>query len=603
MCGIVGTTDPDSFRFLRAMNDAITHRGPDDSGEYTDPGCIAMAMRRLSILDLENGDQPMPSPDGQVWIVFNGEIFNAPELRLELEARGVRFVTRNSDTEVLLQLYLNIGEAMLEKINGMFAFVIYDRREGKLFGARDRMGIKPLHYVFDEGRFAFASEIKSLRCLPWISHELDRDSVSHYLSFQFIPSPNTIYSAIRKLGPGECFEFSLEERELRKRSYWTLPVEPKRELAEDEAISFLEEEVKAAVKRWTLSDVPISLSLSGGLDSAALASYLVEGGIDQLRTFTVGFREAEETDESGYAKLVSEKWGTEHTEVFLDPEHLPDALPSMLDALDEPYGGGLPSWFIYDVIGREMKVCVTGSGGDELFGNYGKWRPYERSWISKWKSPVKRAIKTRCPGDVSQMRQYPVGTLGHLFFTHSEKKHFLIDYEEDAESSEELIEEIWRQNEHMGVRDAVASVDFRHQLPEEFLFVTDRFSMAHSVEARVPFLDHELVEAVFSLPEGLRVGTEDPKSVLRTMVTDRLPAELVTAPKRGFVLPQKAWLRGRMKPLLEELLSPDALRSQGLFHPELHHRVVRPFLAGDDYFCQHVWLLLMFQLWDQQRQK
>lgn len=381
MCGIAGLVGEGASSHIKAMTRLLVHRGPDDEGIYHDEtNRVALAMRRLSVLDVAHGHQPMSNADGSVWVVYNGEIFNSPELRRRLEAQGAVFVTANSDTEVLLHLYDRKQEDMLEDLNGMFAFVMYDRRRGLLFGARDRMGIKPLYYVEQPSRFAFASELKSLLLVPEVSREINRHSLFHYMSLRFVPGADSILKGVQRVPPGHWFRYDLRRRQMLVRRYWQVTFEREENRSEAEWTELIRYELKEAVRRWVLSDVPVGCSLSGGLDSAAIVGLLAELGSAPLRTYSLGFTGAgeESLNELPQARKVAERWGTEHHELVLEPAELLRDLVKMVWHLDEPYGGGLPSWYVFQFMSQQVKVGLTGSGGDELFGDYGRFRRLER---------------------------------------------------------------------------------------------------------------------------------------------------------------------------------------------------------------------------------
>ncbi len=602
MCGILGVTHRSDFPQLSAMLERIKYRGPDSEGRHEDlESGVALAMRRLSIVDLNGGHQPMSNEDDSLWVVCNGEIYNAPALRRRLQAKH-KFKTSHSDTEVLLHLYEEKGEAMLADLNGMFAFVIYDVKRRRLFGARDRMGIKPFYFCHKADRFAFASELKCLLALPWVSKEISASSFHHYLSLQFVPAPQSIFEDVQKLPAGHSFTYDLDRKTFHSRPYWTLPINPVEGISRSDWRDRIRASMEAAVERWTLSDVPIACSLSGGLDSAALVGLLAKQTGKKVKTFTLGFhgKEHESYSELPLAKLVAEKWDTEHHELTVEPSSILDSLDKMVWHLDEPYGGGLPSWYIYEFIGRECKVAMTGTGGDELFGNYGKWRIHERPVFYR---PLKRIKDIAFGGhpwrESFDMIRWPHGHFYHRYLTDA-AKHQLVaargGRNGDA-STEELLENLWRESSAQNPRDAVAAVDFQMQLPEEFLHVTDRFSMAHSVEARVPFLDHELVELAFQVPADIRTSAADHKGLLKTVIKDLLPKGLLDEPKRGFVLPLPLWTRRELRPFVEESLSPDRLKKQGLLSPAVYEKVVRPHMGGERDYTEQLWTLVMFQRW------
>ncbi len=606
MCGIVGLVGRWPREQLATMNASQVHRGPDDAGEYHDDEAgVRLAMRRLSIIDIEGGHQPMASADGSVVIVFNGEIFNAPDLRCQLEARGRVFRTSHSDTECLLHLYEERGESMVEALNGMFAFVLYDRRRKRIFGARDRFGIKPLYYAQPAGGLAFASEVKSLLRLPSVARDVDLTSLNHYLSLRYVPGERSIFAQVQRLPPARRFSYDIDGRTLRIERYWRPrfghgPRHSAREWAE-----IIRTELRAAVVRWTLADVPIACSLSGGLDSTSIVGLLAEAGRGRTKTYSLGFSSAGEEpySELALARRVAERWGTDHHELVLSPDDLLRDLPRMVWHLDEPYGGGLPSWYIFEFMSRDVKVGLTGSGGDELFGNYGKWRPFEAGGRGE-RLTLRRALGTlrrRLSGQhVPPSSAPPLSpTDGYpLYFTDEEKARRVLNAAPATQRTtrawlQESLEESGTEN----ARDGIAAIDLENQLAEEFLLMTDRFSMAHSLEARVPFLDARFAELVLSIPADVRTSAADLKYLLRLAIGDLLPRELRRAPKRGFILPERDWLRGRLRPLVERLLARERLERQGLLRSAVYEEIVQPHLDGREDRSAQVWTLMMFELW------
>lgn len=620
MCGIVGIAGNQEPTWLTQMNTLITYRGPDEAGEYRDPETdVSLAMRRLSILDLAGGHQPMRNEDGSVWIVFNGEIYNSPDLRFKLEKSGHCFQTSHSDTECLLHLYEDKGPEMLADLNGMFAFVIYDRRQRRLFGARDRFGIKPLYYSDLPGQFAFASELKALLLLPTVSRDLNLESWYHYLSLRYVPGPDSIFQNIQRIPPAHYFTYDLERRSLDVVRYWRPDSARVEQHTEEEWSEIILDELRDAVRRWVLSDVPVACSLSGGIDSATMVGLLSEMGYPQLQTYSLGFQGADESawDELSLARQVAQRWGTDHHELQLAPDDLLTDLIQMVWHLDEPYGGGLPSWYVFQFMSQQVKVGLTGTGGDELFGGYGKWQRYETSLPT-----YRPALKERVLLNIRQLAsKLPATVIGF------DRKRFYLEnfqavtfaqpmdayklYFDDLTKSQkvvgptlngfvktaDLLQQLYDQSGAQEMRNGVAYVDLQTQLPEEFLLMTDRFSMAHSLEARTPFLDHIFVERVLAIPPHIRTRPENLKYLLKRAVGHLLPAELLNAQKRGFVIPDRLWLQGKLRPLVERLLGPERLAQQELLHPQVYHQFVRPHLERQADFTGQVWTLLMFQLW------
>lgn len=597
MCGIVGYTGANDPGLLKAMNFSQVYRGPDDEGYFADEANrINLAMRRLSIVDLEDGHQPMSNNDDSLWIVFNGEIFNTFDLRKELEKEGYSFRTNHSDTETLIYMYQHYGTGMLKYLNGMFAFVIYDKKNRKLFGARDHFGIKPLYYSLVREKFSFASELKSLLKLPWIGREINAQSVYHYFTFQAVPAPATIFEKVQKLPAGHYLEYYFEKNELKTDSYWKprLSTMDVSELVEKNLPSVIREKFLQAVSRWSLSDVPIGCSLSGGVDSSAIVAAMAQTGNTPVRTYTVGYTDAPDIDETKYAALVARKWNTEHHEIMVRPDDLLKELDRMTFHLDEPYAGGLPSWFVYKTMSKDVKVAMTGSGGDELFGNYGKWKFYEnfRSHLYR----IRRYIADG--GRLSHLLRYPNGSHHYPYYNDGFKQRQLFNNEfiKNITPSAALLQLYWNGSSK---RDAVAKVDLRLQLPEEFLLMTDRFSMAFSVEARTPFLDVEFAEFIYSIPSSIRTEIGSLKYLFINAIKDWLPPELLSAPKKGFVLPLDKWLRNELKDEVEALLDKKFLEHQGIFNPGIRKTIVEPFYKNLAHKNQdwRLWELLMFQKW------
>lgn len=590
MCGIVGILGRQEPDWIFRMNDSIWHRGPDGEGVFQEID-ISLAMRRLAIIDFDGGNQPMVSQDGRYVLVYNGEIYNAGELRKVLEQDGVTFISDHSDTEVLLHLLVRYGANALTAINGMFAFAFYDRHERALLCARDRMGIKPFFYALACGRLAIASELKALLELPFLEREPDLGSLFHYFSLMYVPGERTSISSVSRLPPGSWLRYRVDTGHVETGRWWNpkFPeaVQGSRALVVDTVRSAISD----AVARWSIADVPIGCLLSGGLDSSAIVSLLANKG-HVVKTFTVGFDGPGEAswDELGLARQVAKKWGTEHHEIILSPASLLDDLVDMVWSLDEPYGGGLPSWAVFKAMGQEVKVAMTGTGGDELFGNYQKYVPLEGRLRSRFPGLGRRRV------DEERFRR---AFFERFYYASDAQKRetMLSERFNDASDTSELLWTIFSGPTDMCLRDRVVQLDLATQLPEEFLMMTDRFSMAHSVEARTPLLDHQLAETVYAITASRRLDARQYKPLLREAVADLLPPQLMTAPKRGFVIPLSLWLRQTLRPLVERLLSPSRLREQGLIRPDFLERYARPHFEGKSDYTTLLWGMLMFQLW------
>ena len=579
MCGIAALTGSFDDALLNSLGTALRHRGPDGGGVFRGEGA-ALVARRLAILDLPGGEQPLVSDDGHSAIAFNGEIYNVRELKRSLEAEGIRFRSDHSDTELVLRLYETRGLDALSELNGMFAFAILDGRKRKLVAARDRFGIKPLYFTQAGGRFALASELRTLLRVPGLVRELDRESLSHYLTLRFVPGERSILAGVRRLPPGHLLELDLDTQALDVRRWYRLRFARDDGPVREEWVARLHESLRNAVARWNLADVPVACSLSGGLDSSAVVALLAEAGVRDLRTYTLGFTDEEDShlNELPLARALATRYGAQHHEVVVDARELLDDLLAMVWSLDEPYGGGLPSWYVFREIARDVKVAHTGSGGDELFGNYRRFVPFERGRLARFR-----------PRDVRRYHMQP-----SYYFDDDEKRSLL---REPGPPTAQLLQRVFDESGSRSARDSVLYLDVATQLPDEFLHMTDRFSMAHSLEARTPFLDHELVELIASIPPALRTSADDPKGLLRDAVATLLTPAHLDAPKRGFVFPLARWLRRELRPLAERLLSDERLESQGIFRPGIAERYLAPHVDGRADESERLWPLLMFQLW------
>ena len=598
MCGIVGFLGKkDDYHLLEKMNHTQTHRGPDSKGHFhCKKNNFFIGMARLSIVDIIGGKQPMFSSDNRYSMVYNGEIFNAPELRETLIKKGYKFKTSNSDTEVVLALFESYGIKMLKYLNGMFSFVIYDRKIDKIFCARDQFGIKPFHYANNGNRFSFASEIKSLVDLPWISKDLDFQSISDYFSFQFIPSPRTIYTDIKKLEPGHYLTFDIKNKKLNIDCYWKPSFGTRSDIVGvNELTNIVYEELNNAVKRWTMSDVPIAMSLSGGIDSSIITSILANISSEKIHTYTLGFEEELDIDEIKFASKLSSRYGTSHNEVIINEKDLLGNIDPMINYLDEPYSGGLPSWFIYKEISKGFKVAMSGTGADELFGNYNK-----SIYLSSFSKKIRGLLKyIKNKGSIKDLISYhPSSTYQPMIFTDNFKKKNLFNNnvtDNVIDSSISNLHKNW--NFDLNSQDAFSEIDLKYQLPEEFLFMSDRFSMAHSIELRVPFLDKNFVETMYGIPSNKRIRLDNNKFILKKAFKNYIPEEILNGPKKGFVLPIDKWLRREFQNSAKLYSSKSVLKKQNIFNEDLYKNFVKPYMDGKNNDCEKVWSWLMFQKW------
>jgi asparagine synthase (glutamine-hydrolysing) len=610
MCGICGiaTTNGglDADR-VAAMSGTLVHRGPDSSGQFAD-GAAALAARRLSIIDLETGDQPIANEDATVHVVQNGEIYNYRELRRELERAGHSFRT-HGDTEVLVHLYEQHGEGFAERLRGMFAIAIWDAPRHRLVLARDRFGIKPLYYRDEGGELAFASE---LRALP--RGEIDPDAVEAFLAFNSIPAPLTIFRETRKLPAGHVLVWESGLTRL-ERFARPAPV-PIGELRDDEEAELVEElraRLRDSVRAHLVSDVPVGVLLSGGVDSALLAALAAEESSEPLRTFSIGFAERS-FNELEDARRVASRYGTEHRELVLRPDAAL-LLPALADAFDEPFAdsSALPTYLVSELAASDVKVALSGEGGDELFGGYYTYAADLLAARLGGVARLARPVVERLPSstgkasfDYKAKRFVRAAHLPPLERHHGWKEIFAPDVRAEltgrasAFDPVDLLRARFAETEGVDELARLQDVDLGIYLVDDLLVKTDRASMAHSLEARVPYLDTVVTNMALALPTRHKVRGLSKKVLLRKAAAPLLPREIVNGKKRGFSIPAAAWLRGELEPFARDTLSPETLKRQGYFRPDVVQRLLDEHVAGREDRSRQLWGLLAFTLWHQQ---
>jgi asparagine synthase (glutamine-hydrolysing) len=604
ICGIATTHGAADVEALRAMSDLLVHRGPDSAGEHVDGG-VALAARRLSIIDLEHGDQPIANEDGSCVVVQNGEIYNYPELRRELERAGHRLRTR-CDTEALVHLYEEHGPGFAERLRGMFAAAIWDARRRRLVLARDRYGIKPLYYRHAGGELRFASE---LRALP--RGEIDLDALEAFLAFNSIPAPYSIFRDVRKLPAGHVLVWEDGAVSLERYARPGPVTEPAlRDGDEAELVEELRARLRDSVRAHLLSDVPVGVLLSGGVDSAVLAALAAQETPEPVHTFTIGFAERS-FDERDDARLVAERYGTEHHELLVRPE--PELLlRALAEAFDEPFAdsSALPTYLVSHLAAGHVKVALSGEGGDELFGGY---YTYVADLVSDRLAPLARAVRPlvealpastrKASLDYKAKRFVRAAHLPPLERHHGWKEIFSTDARAELTGRRTTFDPVdvyrTRYAETAGAPQLarLQDVDFGVYLVDDLLVKTDRASMAHSLEARVPFLDPLVTNLAFALPTHLKVRALAKKVLLRKAAEPLLPAEVVHGRKRGFSIPAAAWLRGELEPFARETLAPENLQRQGFFHAQPVTRLIDEHVAGREDWSRQLWGLLAFTLW------
>jgi len=595
---------PDRAR-LEAMSATLVHRGPDAAGDVVE-GPVALASRRLSIIDLAGGDQPIWNEDGTVVVVQNGEIYNHLELMHELRRAGHAYRT-HSDTETLVHLYEEHGLDFARRLRGMFAIALWDANRRWLVLARDRYGIKPLYYRTAGGALEFASEV---RALP--RGEIDLDALEAFLAFNSIPGPYSIFRDVRKLPPGHLLVWEESGATRLERFAHPGPV-PESELRDDDEAELVEElraRMRDSVRAHLLADVPVGVLLSGGVDSSILAALAAQETSEAVHTFTVGFAERS-FDERDDARLVAQRYGTNHHELLLHPEPTL-LLPTLADAFDEPFAdsSALPTYLVSQLAADHVKVALSGEGGDELFGGYYTYAAdllADRfGALARLASPLVERLpssSSRASFDYRAKRFVRAAHLPPLERHHAWKEIFSTDVRAELTGSQRAFDPVdlyrARYAESEGAEELarLQDVDFAVYLVDDLLVKTDRASMAHSLEARVPFLDPIVTNFAFSLPQRQRVRGLSKKVLLRKAAEPLLPREVVHGRKRGFSIPAAAWLRGDLAPLARSTLSPETLRRQGFFRPQPVTRLLDDHVAGRVDNSRQLWGLLAFTLW------
>jgi asparagine synthase (glutamine-hydrolysing) len=614
MCGISGY-----IRFnggiegkravLESMCDVISHRGPDDSGLYLED-TVGFGHRRLSIIDLGGGKQPMRTNDGALCIVFNGEIYNFLELRDELKRKGFVFNTE-SDTEVILHGYRAYGTKVLEKLNGMFAFAIWDASHKRLFAARDRLGKKPFYYHADKDKFLFSSEMKSILAEPEIAREIDFGAVNKYFSYGYIPAPDTIFKGIRKLRPGHFL--ILENEKVTVTEYWDVRYSESGDCkTEDDFADKLQELLQESVRARLISDVPLGAFLSGGLDSSAIVGTMASLTGGPVESFTIGFEEA------GFSELVEARrlaafFKTNHHEFTVKADAI-SMLPKLVWHFDEPFGdsSALPTFYVSQMARKGVTVVLSGDGGDEIFAGYNHY-----NWYKGFKG------YTKVP---SIFRKGLIGPLGHVLPIHAKAKNLLIGIGQAEKIGEYNFAEIfplikenifspWLKSQIAQYADPLESrlywnnapkeplisrmqyLDTKVYLPEDILMKVDRMSMANGLETRAPLLDYRLVEFAATIPPEMQTRDGKGKYLFRKAVSRFLPKEVLEKKKQGFAIPRQQWFKGELKAFAKELLTSERFRSRGYFQADTVEKMLAGHSEGTRDYSHWIWCLINFEIW------
>jgi asparagine synthase (glutamine-hydrolysing) len=622
MCGIVGIVKNDNSpvdqSLISRMCDAIRHRGPDEDGFYFSEG-VGLGMRRLSIIDLKGGQQPIHNQDRNAWIVFNGEIYNYRELRDKLEKLGHTFYT-NSDTEAIIHTYDQYGADCPKHLRGMFAFAIWDERTRELFLARDRVGKKPILYAHVNGKLIFGSEFSALLLHPDIGREIDTEAIHHYLSFMCVPAPLTAYRAIRKLEPGHSLRW--RKGEIKIEQYWQPDFSKKIKISEQEAGERTVEILRDAVKVRLMSEVPLGAFLSGGIDSSAVVALMSQESSEPVKTFSIGFEE-QDFSELHHARRVAEHVGADHHEFIVRPDAL-EVLPLLVEHYGEPYAdsSAIPTYYVARETRKHVTVALNGDGGDESFAGYERYaamrlaEKYHRIPAVLRDSLVQQAIRLIPSSETKRSRMRDVKRFIQaaslpkverylrwvsVFDTAAKASLYSAEFLHETQSirAADILNPWFSRANGAGIVDAALLADINTYLPNDLLVKVDIATMAVSLEARSPFLDHHLIEFAASLPEKLKLRGLTTKYLLKRMLKKLLPAENLDRRKMGFGVPIGHWFRGKLQPFLRETVLSERALNRGLFRPEAVKQLVELHTRGERDYSHQLWTLLMLELWFQ----
>lgn len=581
MCGILFDMDNklcDEMNFKYAL-ESQHHRGPDGSNyRVLQSGKAIIGNNRLAIIDKSGGSQPIVSSDGQVIITFNGEIFNAHDLRNDLEKAGMKFNSSHSDTEVILQMYLKFGIKFLEQVNGMFAIIIVDLKAQHTFVIRDRFGMKPIYFKINGSRYIFASDLRAIKILSK-NNEISQDSIAEFMGLGFITSPDTVYQNINSLQAACYMDIDMMSGKSIINNWWTPPIDEFDDINFEQSVSLVRKEFTSAISRWTTSDYPIALSLSGGVDSSSVLIACLNAKIE-INPFFMGFKDVSLSrwDESSIVKGFTEVFGIGYNNIEMTPLDLVLNLTNIVSHLEQPYGGSIPSWKIFSEMKKfDYRVALNGTGGDELFGNYN------------------RAVNL--PSNVfDNIEIFKLNYLNKFYKIYPYKiNELLMD-----NTSELYIDKLFNKAQKyqgLEIEKRSALFDIETQLTDEFLIMLDKLSMMNSIEARTPFLDHIFFEQVYRIPNRVKNIEGSYKLLLKTAFGDSLPTFLKQAPKKGFSLPLSIWFRGELK----ELLISKILNEEFINHFHLNKVIIaqtlHQFFAGDNFRILFIWRLFMLSFW------
>ena len=622
MCGIAGFADGSIGReslpsaesdlsLIHGMCEVIRHRGPDDEGIHVERG-VGLGMRRLSIIDLSTGNQPIHNEDRTVWVVFNGEIYNYRELRLELQRAGHRFYT-SSDTETIVHAYEQWGEQAFVRLRGMFGLAIWDRARRTLLVARDRAGIKPVYYAERGGRLFFGSEIKSLLVAGAADRSIDLPALDHYLTFLYTPRDGSIFTGVHKLPPGHFLRWRDGHADVKR--YWDLPAPETFTGSDAEAADRLHDVLRDAVRSHLISDVPLGAFLSGGIDSSLVVGLMAEVSDRPVQTFSIGFDEPQ-FDELDHARKVATYFKTDHHEFVVRPDALA-ILDRLIQHFDEPFAdsSAIPTWYVCEMARRHVTVVLSGDGGDELFGGYDRYLPHPRvAAFDRLPLPRKRQLAA------AAWPWLPHGARGKNFLRHvarDDRGRFLdasaffqpdekralftpeLLHRVDPVAAERRLAGRFEGLDELPFGSQMMKFDFRTYLPEDVLVKVDRMSMAHSIESRVPLLDNQVIDFAATLPLRTKIRNGIRKVLLKQVASRILPPEIVNRRKQGFGVPVGVWFRGSLRDTFSDVLRSQRARERGYFNQRFVNRLLDEHVSGVRDHSMRLWQLVVLELWHQ----
>ncbi|MBI4619836.1 MAG: asparagine synthase (glutamine-hydrolyzing) [Desulfobacterales bacterium] len=614
MCGICGFTGIPDKTSLKRMTDSIFHRGPDEDGFYSD-GSVNLGMRRLSIIDVATGHQPVHNEDKSIWTIFNGEIYNYKELREELGKNGHDFYTDHSDTEVIVHLFEEYGVEFVHKLNGMFAIAIWDKNNKNLFLIRDRMGVKPIFYAEVNNQLIFGSEIKAILANSIYKKDINYEALYHYFTFKNIPAPFTAFKGIYSLLPGEMLTFA--NGQISKKRWWKINFNEREDYDEKYVTTKLLALLEDATRLRMRSDVPFGAYLSGGVDSSSIVALMTRFSDKPVKTFSLGYEDELKNKEADlyYARKVSEAYNTEHHEYIMSHREMVEDIENVIAAFDQPFSGTISTYFLTKLICRHVKVALSGDGADELFGSYLSHRTAqpmhhfarmydkvkgdtltdkERNLFAPCDIKFLQDLYDKSEGDEAKWR-YSL-----YLFTDAEKSSFMTDLfksQINGTRSFDLVKNNFKGLTAQNALNRILEMEWNTQLPDQVLAFVDFLSMAHSVEIRSPFLDYRLVEFVATVPGSMKIKNGNVKDILKKTVDDLLPQGITNRPKEGFVLPVFEWMVEKLKGYSMSVLSEERLKRHNLFNPEVVGNIMQSYHSGNRSNAGRVWNLMMFQVW------